>query len=520
MGIRNRLTLVLLLVALMPVAIFSLQANSAFRSQQRSLQNELNALLAETPELNQPALENRINILRQESQRIATSLQYNNLVLAASLGMIILILAVVLSRMLTLPLDLLVERARSAYLSIQGMLSDVHAMDKKGDLNLVTDVLNLVETRLAGHVSLLEKQLGLRAEEIRQRNEMLTEIGQIFSRISEIQSLDQLLQEAAQQIATRFTLYHAAIYLVDASGEYAVLRAADRGAGGQRMVQAGLRLRVGREGIVGNAAAVGKIVYVPDIQLDPHYIPNIHLPAARSELVLPLLVKGRVIGVLDVQSTFTDGFDQEKRELLNLVARYLSLVIENIRLFEQAHEALEAERRAYSEITRSGWEAVVRSRRQPGYRANEQGVFHAEEELQPWMREALERGEVVYAKFPDHTNVSVPIRVREDLLGVIDFRKNGENVEFSEEERALVQTLTDQLGQALDSARLYQNAQFRAERERILSDITAKVRSSTNINTILQTAIKELAEVLRVPKGVIRLGAGDGGEAEDEPSHA
>ena len=147
----------------------------------------------------------------------------------------------------------------------------------------------------------------------------------------------------------------------------------------------------------------------------------------------------------------------------------------------------------------------MRGRSEWGYRSEEQGIFKVEGEWLPWMVQAIQQGQVVVWQEGGFSIASVPIRVRDYTLGVLDFRKAGEVALWATEELALVQTLSDQLGQALESARLYQNTQVRAERERILADITSKVRASTNVNVILQTAVKELAEALRVPKGAIQL---------------
>lgn len=519
MWLRNRLILVVLLVALMPLILLTAQACSISIKQQAGFQEEFETFLSKIPDnssmVDAQFVQEKVLQWIDQNQQNSASMRFSLLLVSVSLGLISVILAVVLARILTVPVDVLAENAKRALNSILGILGNKRPPERKDALQLANFVLDIVETRLAGYISHLEKQLGAHAEEIKRRSEMLSEIVKVFERLKEIQNLEVLVQEAVQQIASRFTLYHAGVYLLDSSGEQAVLQAVDRGVGSQRMLQSGYRVRVGKEGIVGSAAALGQIVYVPDVQMDSRYLPNIHLPAARAEMAIPLIAKGRVAGVLDAQSTISDGFDQETRDLLILAAGYLSLLIENLRLVGQLKDAQEAERRAYTEITRSGWRNFLRTRRRVGYRANDQGVFPADDGLAPWIKEALERNEVVIAKDPDHVDLAIPIKVRDETLGVIDFRKTGQRADWTEEERFLVQTLTEHLGQALESARLYQNAQLRAERERILSEITGKVRASTNIQTILQTAVKELAEVLRVPKGVIELGVEDGGKTNE-----
>jgi sigma-B regulation protein RsbU (phosphoserine phosphatase) len=87
------------------------------------------------------------------------------------------------------------------------------------------------------------------------------------------------------------------------------------------------------QGITGTAAATGRAVRVPDVREDPRYI-NI-IDSVRSEMVIPLMVKGQAIGVLDIQSTQVDYFTRDQQGVLTLMASRLAIAIENARLFER-----------------------------------------------------------------------------------------------------------------------------------------------------------------------------------------
>ncbi len=87
------------------------------------------------------------------------------------------------------------------------------------------------------------------------------------------------------------------------------------------------------QGITGTAAATGRAVRVPDVREDPRYI-NI-IDSVRSEMVIPLMVKGQAIGVLDIQSTQVDYFTRDQQSVLTLMASRLATAIENARLFER-----------------------------------------------------------------------------------------------------------------------------------------------------------------------------------------
>ena len=103
------------------------------------------------------------------------------------------------------------------------------------------------------------------------------------------------------------------------------------------------RIRLG-EGLVGYAALHKESVLVPDVTLDPRYIK--YVPDVRSEVAIPLLVKDRCIGVLDLESPEPDAFSKRDVEILSLLAAQAAVAIENARLYEEVRaneERLEKE---------------------------------------------------------------------------------------------------------------------------------------------------------------------------------
>jgi sigma-B regulation protein RsbU (phosphoserine phosphatase) len=91
------------------------------------------------------------------------------------------------------------------------------------------------------------------------------------------------------------------------------------------------RVKVG-EGLVGYAALHKEPVLVPDVSIDPRYIKVVE--DARSELVIPLLIKDRCIGVFDLESPELAAFNKKHVEILTLLASQAAVAIENARLYE------------------------------------------------------------------------------------------------------------------------------------------------------------------------------------------
>ena len=102
------------------------------------------------------------------------------------------------------------------------------------------------------------------------------------------------------------------------------------------------------------------------------------------------------------------------------------------------------------------------------------------------------------------TNLAIPIRVRDQIIGVIDGFK-GEDGAWSDEEATLMEAVAAQLGLALESARLYQDTQRRAMEERLASDITTSIGQSLEVDRVLQTAAREFGRILGVSEVKIRL---------------
>ncbi len=180
--------------------------------------------------------------------------------------------------------------------------------------------------------------------DVGERVAQLRVINQVSQSIAGILDLDGLLRETAALIHQRFGYYHVGIALVE--GDYVVYRAG----AGQLVSDAGEilfspnRLRIGKEGLTGRAAATGLVLLSPDVSRDRRYVPLAGL-STRSEVVVPIKSKELVIGVLDIQSERLDDFDESDVDLLRSLANQLAVAIENARLYGQAGQLAALEER-------------------------------------------------------------------------------------------------------------------------------------------------------------------------------
>jgi len=175
------------------------------------------------------------------------------------------------------------------------------------------------------------------------RAEQFRVIAEVGRRITLILDVDQVLEQVVTLLQQAFNYYHVGIGLVE--GQEVVYRI---GAGklweGKPFEVTPMRLKVGREGLSGWVAATGKPLLVPDVSYDPRYV--MMLPAeTQSELLVPITVKGEVVGVLDVQSDRPNAFDDTDLAVLQSLAHQTGAAIENARLYEQAQRTAVVEER-------------------------------------------------------------------------------------------------------------------------------------------------------------------------------
>ena len=361
---------------------------------------------------------------------------------------------------------------------------------------------------LEGQRLTLERQVAERTADLARRARYLEATSEVAREAAAVLNLEQLLSQVVNLVSERFGFYHTAIFLVDASREWAELQAASS-EGGRRMLARGHRLRVGIEGIVGYVTGRGEPRIALDVGEDAVHFDNPDLPETRSEMALPLKARGDTIGALDVQSEEAGAFSAEDVAVLQTLADQVAIAISNLRLFEQAQGALKAERRAYGELSRQAWADLLRTRLEWGYRYDHQAIAPAQGDWQPEMIKAAQTGAPTRGdgetRGQDGIGLAIPIKVREQVVGVLNFRKHEGDEPWATAEVTLLETLVEQLGTALESARLYQDTQRRAIRERLTGEITSRMRSTLDLETILQTATDEIYQALGLDRVTVRL---------------
>lgn len=354
----------------------------------------------------------------------------------------------------------------------------------------------------------LERAVAERTDALSRRARYLEATADVARSVSSILEIGELLTTAARLISERMGFYHTGIFFIDPAGEWAVLQAASS-EGGQRMLVRGHRLRVGEQGIVGDVAARGESRIALDVGRDAVFFDNPDLPDTHSEIALPLRARGEIFGVLDVQSIEREAFTQEDVSVLQTLADQVALAISNARLFYEVQASLAAQQRAYGELTGEAWRTLLSEQGEWGFVKQKDRLLPAEG---AWSQEATLAAKTGQLMQGDHTEdaqaatLAVPIKSGDRVIAVLDAQLPAGNTSWAPDQIALLQSLSEQISQAMERARLYQETQRRAARERMTREITDAVQRATDMESLMRIATEELVRALGGTQGYMRLG--------------
>jgi len=408
--------------------------------------------------------------------------------------------AYIISNSITAPL---VELTKTAQRVATGNL-EVRATVKTDDeVGLLGNTLNTMTAKAQELVIDLESRVTERTKSIERRILQIQAVAEVGKAVATQRDLEELLDRTVHLISNRFGYYHVGIFLLDPRGEYAVLRSSNS-SGGARMLAREHKLRVGREGIVGTAASTGEARIVLDVGEDAVYFDNPDLPETHSEIALPLIAGDEILGVLDVQSIEVNAFSDDDIPALQILADQLATAVQNARLLRDTREALNAAQKAYGDISKRGWKTLLQRAKALGFVGMMQGeLIPSNTTPDTDTKEKLTLGEDVLST--DQRTLNAPIIVRGETIGMMRLVKPSYAEPWKLDEIEDIKNLSAQISNALESARLYDEAQRRADSERLTSEISDAIRNSSNVENILQSTIRELGNKLGATRTFVQL---------------
>ncbi len=431
---------------------------------------------------------------RQQAVNAAANTLRISLILAFLILLLALAATFLLANSMTSPL---VSLTRTAEEIIDGNLNARSTVESRDEIGILARTLNSMTSALRGSIQTLEQRVRDRTSALeaatRQANRRASQfeaITQVTRAISAVRNLRDLMPLVTSVISQQFNYYHVGIFLSDENHEYTYLIAANS-EGGQHMLDRHHRLKIGEQGIVGRVAQTGETRVARSVGKDSVYFDNPDLPGTKSEVALPLRSGDRIVGVLDVQSTEEDAFSAEDLDVLAVLADQVSLAIDNTRLFETTRRSLAESETLYRQYVRGAWDRMTHEEELAGYRYTSLGAV-------PLHRLPSGRieDEPVDTPATSHGNrLSVPIRLRDEIIGELQVQ-GPEGSAWDEEQQALMQAVADRVALSMENARLFDETARRAERERLVTEISSRIRSTNDPQQMIRTALDELRNAL------------------------
>jgi GAF domain-containing protein/DNA-binding response OmpR family regulator len=380
------------------------------------------------------------------------------------------------------------------------------------------------------------------AEHPRRELDALLDIAPAISTLD----VERCLQAVASQAQSLLQAASGRVFLIDTAG--LCLRAAS-GVGAE---QAGHLILPGEQGLCGWAAAHREIALASNTQTDPRYVPT--LSSIRSEAAIPLIYETDVIGILDVQSEHEQAFGAGDIDVLKRLAALAAIAIHNAQLFQAEraqrtlaealrdtaaalHNSLNLEEVLDRILDNVGLVvsndaanvmlidgAIARVVRARGY---------AERGLHEWVMSLVVSAEDLFS-LKQLTNTSqpllvadtraepqwyelpqtgwirsylgAPLRVQGQIVGILNLDSATPDF-FTVAHGARLKAFAQQAASAIENAQLVSELHRQVDRERLINQITNRIRSSLDLDQIIQTTVQELGHVIHASRCLIRLGA-------------
>jgi len=384
----------------------------------------------------------------------------------------------------------------------QGKAHEPLLVEYNDELGMLAQTFNALGGQVQELLTTLESRVYERTSELQRRSAYLEASAEVGRAVTSILDMDVLLRQVVEVVREGFDFYYVGLFLVDEAGEWAILRAGT-GEAGQKMLARNHRRRVG-EGMIGWSVAHAQLRVAQEAEGDTVRLGTPELPETRAEAALPLRSRGKVIGALTVQSAQRGVFDKVVMGVLQTMTDQVAVAIDNVRLFSESQTALDAMQRAYGRMSREAWSHMAQQRPDLTQRYDPQGLLSGTGEVfDVTPADPLNPTQSIPAFSGKH--LSTAIMVGSETIGTLNAIKPAESGGWSLREVELLRSLSAQLGLALESARLYQDTRLRAAREELISTVTARMRESLDMEIVLQTAVRELRQVLDFEQVEVRL---------------
>ncbi|MAT95694.1 MAG: hypothetical protein CL608_00890 [Anaerolineaceae bacterium] len=331
---------------------------------------------------------------------------------------------------------------------------------------------------LALRATLLNEE-ALTALARREREVQLTT--QVAQEIAAASNLNDLYQRVVTQVQEQFGYYYTQLLRYDDSMDTLAL-VVGYGDVGQKMLAMNHSMPMG-VGLIGKAAETKQSVLRGRVANDPNWQSNPLLPQTASELSVPIKMRDQVLGVLDVQSSAVDGVTANDQLLLEGLCGQIAIAMESTRLRQEMESRLRELSLLQRQMSREGWKKYKEQQDKVGYSFDLTGlrVLTTQSESQ-----STNNQNGTASKSEPQSHLSRSLTVRGESIGSFGIEEDPERP-LTDEEREIIDAVAQELAEALESARLFEQTQIAlAEQERLASELETVAQVSTAASTILE----------------------------------
>ena len=380
------------------------------------------------------------------------------------------------------------------YLAVRNVSTITRRVEDKEKAGQETNLLlETSQADLKQRTSILEKS-----------NITLQTVAAVSRITNEVKSEEDLLEQSAHLLVEQNKLEHVSIFVLDQSEENAILQVS-RSQAGKPLAQAGSKLKVFRSESTNLLMGVNTLHF--NIGKWNYYIdaPK-QLPDMQTTLAFPLISNDHLYGLLNIQDE-SPAYEPFEKQTMQTLADQIAVSMANLRLLKQLQSRVQEIGLLEGGSVQSAWEKLG-SGGTIGYTYNRLHVLAANETFPPEVAGQLLAGKsvsFVSAEATPRSRLAAPIILRENIIGVIGYDNDNVNHEWQEDEKVLLETVASRVSLALENTRLVAEAQQRAERERVIGQVTTRMRETLDIETILKTAVKEMRKSLALSGAEVRL---------------
>lgn len=397
-----------------------------------------------------------------------------------------------------------------------------------GDMTTRNNVLGNDELGVLGQsLNLMVDKLGTSITRLEREGKQLQTVMQVGRSLVALLSVDEVLAELVNLTKETFNYYHTHIYLLDEQQKKLRL-AYGYGSAGAEMKARGYAIDLlAPTSLVARAARTAEVVWVGNVREDPDWLPNELLPETYSEISVPIVVEGKVVGVLDAQEREVDGFDESDAVLFLALAGQAAVAIKNARLFAGVESALIEARETQKQYVQQGWDRDKVARRGAGqahFSLMVQDVLpeSAIEQARQLAVQYKQPTSFTMAQLSDGSQASAqpgsglasagrqalvaPIIIKDVPIGNMQFHHIDPDRVWTEGELAVINTVLVQLAQVAEQQRLFDETQERASRERLLAEIGDKMRRAPSLEALMKVTTAELSKALNPMRVYAQLG--------------